>query len=583
MTAADADNKRIRVLLVEDDPDDLFLIQEVLVQAHAASRFELVHARSLEEALERVDRETFHLALLDLSLPDSKGLETFTRFQKKAPESLSVVVLTSSYQEDAALKAVSQGAQDYLVKGQLTGTFLLRTILHAIERHRIKKELRAVTRELRAANLRLESLTMIEPLTELLNRRGLQQVLLREIQWAKRDDSDLLVILLDLDDFKRINDSLGHVAGDVVLKEVAKKLKKSLRATDYVARIGGDEFLVLLPETRAAEGIQVAEKIRLAISVSPIHLNQAAVKVTASLGVVTISQAVPSVEELLSHCQHMLQRSKHGGKNRVSYDRIDADGTIEQASDASTPLVPVLEALRGGRCFRTMMQPIYDLEKGRRVGYEFLSRTTIPGFETPDVFFKLSMEENMLTLVDHQCFQACARSGSILAAAESQHLNLFPTTILSVPPESLIENLLPAQRGERTCIELSEQQIIGDPSYLISSIDALRHAGIRIAIDDVGFGRSCLESLILLEPDVVKIDKKWVQGIHEDKPLLEHLKRLLRVVQSLDAEVVAEGIERREDLDVLRELGVAFGQGYYLGAPHAVGALTQDGPEPRRR
>ncbi len=139
---------------------------------------------------------------------------------------------------------------------------------------------------------------------------------------------------------------------------------------------------------------------------------------------------------------------------------------------------------------------------------------------------------------------------------------------MGVPIEHLLESL--NTRGTSYCVEISEQQIIGDPSYLLEPVKQLRKAGVLIAIDDLGFGRSCLESLILLEPDIVKIDKRCVTGITEEHANMRSLKRLLRMATSLGAEVVAEGVESKSDLTVLTDLGVSSAQGYFLGRPTAI-------------
>ena len=436
----------------------------------------------------------------------------------------------------------------------------------AKELARSNAELDSLANELRAANARLELLTLLDPLTDLLNRRGLQQALSRETQAAQRAGCELLVLLIDLDDFKQINDVLGHSAGDIVLKEMARKLKESLRATDHIARIGGDEFLILLPETRSAEGMRVAEKVRLAISETPIAVSAGrSIKVTASLGFMTVPQTTSSVDELLSYAHFVLRRSKEAGKNRVS-----CDGTApkrRQVVGENRTLSQVIDAL--GRCdrFRAVMQPIFRLSDMTCVGYEMLSRLAVDAFEMPDDFFRVSLEGNLLTLVDHQCLKTCLAASLKLPRQMRRHLNLFPSTILNIPVEHLLE-AFPADREPGAyCIEISEQQIIGDPSYLLEPIQALKRAGIHIAIDDVGFGRSCLESLILLEPDVIKIDKKCVQGIAHEEGRANSLRRVLKVAEALGAEVVGEGIESPDDLEVLKRLGVMYAQGFLLGRP----------------
>ncbi len=203
------------------------------------------------------------------------------------------------------------GVQDYLVKTELGQASLMRTIQYAVERHRLTEEKDKV-------NAELGRLILIDPLTELFNRRGLEKVLSREAAWVRRHRSSLVAMLLDLDDFKRINDTLGYLAGDQVLKQVAQNLTKSLRATDYVFRVGGDEFVILLPQTKLADGLTVAEKVRLAIAEVPISLSSHELRISASLGVSEVTSDITSIDELLGKTNPPLSKSKREGKNRVS-------------------------------------------------------------------------------------------------------------------------------------------------------------------------------------------------------------------------------------------------------------------------
>ena len=233
-------DQKIKLLLIEDDADAATLICRRL-SVETNPPFAVECAYTLKSGLEYLKKANVDLILLDLSLPDSRGFDSFRAVRDRAP-SVPIVVLTGLSDESLALEALRGGAEEYLIKGQLDIKVLSRVVRYSMERHRIKKELDST-------NARLENLALLDPLTELLNRRGLQDALSREIRRTQRDDSNFIVFLVDLDNFKFVNDTLGHAVGDVLLKEIGRKLKGSLRTTDYVARIGGDEFMVLLPQT----------------------------------------------------------------------------------------------------------------------------------------------------------------------------------------------------------------------------------------------------------------------------------------------------------------------------------------------
>jgi diguanylate cyclase (GGDEF)-like protein len=435
---------------------------------------------------------------------------------------------------------------------------------HTLERQQYRVELASLTNNLRDASEQLEQLSLTDPLTGLLNRRGLQEVLSRELPLPLQGDSKHLALLLDLDDFKRINDTWGFSAGDFLLKDIARRIRESLRLSDYAARVAGDKFIVLMPRTPMTRGGKIAERIRLAVSGDPISTSLGqAVHVTASLGMIHIAGGFRSVEEILDKTYLILQHSKKAGKNRLSYERSGKSHKTEHSRTGDS----LVSALSQPEAYRAAAQPIVDLGAEEPVGYEFLARSTIEGFELPDDFFHVCMEHNILTLADHYCLKACLKAARSLPYGLRRHVNLFPSTLIGIPIEQLLEELPCDAANPSCCVEISEKQIINDPTSIEGPVKALREAGVLIAIDDTGFGRTCLESLTILEPDIIKIDRKCVTGIGQNPEMINPLKRLIKVAQALNAEVIAEGIETESDREILFDLGVRYGQGYLWGKP----------------
>jgi len=252
------------------------------------------------------------------------------------------------------------------------------------------------------------------------------------------------------------------------------------------------------------------------------------------------------------------------GKNRVSF----AEDRKETISKGGGFHPEILNAFKTPNSFYVVKQPIFNFEGPlKKVGYEFLSRFNEPFFQMPEDFFRVSTEQNILTLVDHFCLKNCIEVSKPFGSGISLHINLYPSTLLEIPLECILEELSAGGKNKNYCIELGESIIFGDTTNLVKPIEALRKAGIKIALDNVGFGRTRLESLLALEPDVIKVDKKLVIGISDSKEQLVSLKRLLKVAASLEAEVIAEGIETEKDLNVLKDLGVKYGQGFLWGKP----------------
>ncbi|OGW83484.1 MAG: hypothetical protein A2Z83_04060, partial [Omnitrophica bacterium GWA2_52_8] len=303
--------KAIRVLIIEDHADDFQILHRTLSRV-TEDFYDIRHAGSLSQGIEQLKTADKDIVILDMGLPDSEGVRSVEELHGNCPN-VPIVVMTRWDDRTAAVDALRNGAQDYLVKGQTEPDMLARVIRYAMERHRTQQRLIEL-------NERLEKMVRVDPLTDLLNRRGLQEALDHELRRSRRDGSNAVILLADLDNFKNTNDQLGHAVGDVVLKEVATTLKSALRTTDYIGRIGGDEFMALLPQTRMIEGLRISERLRSAISESPIIISSGKiVKVTASFGVCAVQRDIPSIDEILEKTHEVLAKSKRTGKNKVSY------------------------------------------------------------------------------------------------------------------------------------------------------------------------------------------------------------------------------------------------------------------------
>lgn len=421
-------------------------------------------------------------------------------------------------------------------------------------------DLTGLRRDLAGALAQLERLANVDYLTDVLNVRGLEQVLRIEDNRSGRSGEPLIAMLINCDNLKKVNEGLGHGTGDVILKETAKRILGILRPSDHVARVGGDEFLVLLPDTSLPYGMRVAERIRSGISDAPMQGANDVVPVTASIGVVSLPAKIASVQEAVNLARAALKRSKAAGKNKVT---VAEESPLSKGSRVTQR--DIVEQLLDAGEFRTVYQPIIALASEKVDGYEVLSRGPDGAFESPADFFRICVENNILTTVDLQCLRLCLAAPRDLEENARFHVNLFPSTLLETPVDKLIE-LFPADRSHiRYCVEISEQEFISEPAYLRDHVNALKHAGILVAIDDVGFGRSSLETLILLEPDLVKVDRKYVAGLSHEPAKARLLRRLANVAKSLGAQIIAEGIENREDLPLLMEMGIDYGQGFLWG------------------
>jgi len=553
----------VRILLVEDDHDFSRMI------AHRLSKYktpiiETAAARTLREALLRLAKEHFDLVLLDLTLPDSRELDTYIKI-RSACSRTPVVILSGWGDEAAALEAVQLGAEDFLVKGEIDGKMIPRVIHYALERHRIKEDLAAATQKLNEVNTSLERRTLFDPVTDLYNRRGFQQAHEREIQWAARHGWNLLAMMVDIDSFKKVNSAGGYSVGDTVLKQCAEFFHKTLRTTDHIARIADDKFIVLLPETPVEEGEKIAERVRAGIF-QPVQIVPGyPADLTVSVSLVKVFGMTGSTDMLVTRLYSLIRKIKEEGGNRV----LTESDPMPDLEDGQQQLDSLLTRMRVADEYYAVKQPIFCLLDSQIVGYEFLSRIRAAECRTPRNFFPLAQENNMLTLVDYNCFQNCAAASAALnhEPGIQYHINLYPSTIAELTVEELMDALPEGIAKDRYCFEISEEQILSDPAYLVRHVRALRQEGIQIALDDVGYGHSSLESLIVLEPDIIKLDARYVHGISQDQDRVRYLERMVKACRELGTRIIAEGVETRLDLNVLISAGVEYGQGFLLGAP----------------
>lgn len=405
-------------------------------------------------------------------------------------------------------------------------------------------------------NRELKRLIMIDPLTEVMNRRGFERVLQSETNRAKRNNSQNFALLIDCDDFKGVNEKYGHSVGDIVLQELSARLQKAVRPSDHVARIGGDEFMILVTDADQSTTLMVAERVRLAVAETPINLADGVTKITTSTGVTALTEDLMSIEEILAAANAGLKISKRSGKNSVSFSKPDG-----QVND----MAEVLEKLRSGEGLRAVYLPISQLKNQHVVGYEIQPRGLAGVFEQPEAFYKLAREHNLRTAVDLRCLKLCLEMVAKLPGEGDCHIKIFPSTLLDLPVEGLEELFKPSKR--KICLSIGDQEFLAEPLCLKAHIDKLKELGVAIAIDRVGSGFSSLESLFLLEPQFIKLDKSLVKKCETGEIHQQFLKKLVKVAEQIDAKTIAEGIESPEHLRLMEECGVEYGQGVFWGMP----------------
>ena len=424
-------------------------------------------------------------------------------------------------------------------------------------------------RRLNAAYDQARSAALVDGLTGLGNHRAFQEEIERQWATARRHNRPLALVLLDLDEFKQINDSGGHAVGDLVLERTGRLVNASLRRSDRAFRVGGDEFAIILPDTDA-EGAHVVVRRLLATSLDGEAGRGAGSPVSFSAGVSALPGLAHDRETLYRHADAALYWGKRHGRTCVTlYDPGRHEGGASGHEPAELSALVARVAATGA--IRAVFQPIYDLTTGAPRGYEGLVRPLADsGFQDPGTMFAAAEATGRTAELDVACLDVVMEAAARLGLPGSLTVNLSPRTLET--DEFSIRGMLRmilrhGLDARRIVLELTERETVEDIDRLRAAVQECRTAGIRVAADDIGAGNAGLKLLSQLRFDIVKIDLSLVQGGGSQNQSLEIVRTLRDLADRWGALVVAEGIETPAQLEVVRSLGIGAGQGYLLGRP----------------
>jgi diguanylate cyclase (GGDEF)-like protein/PAS domain S-box-containing protein len=414
-----------------------------------------------------------------------------------------------------------------------------------------------------------------DPLTQLPNRA----LLLDRIEQAiARERRTIALLFVDLDDFKVVNDTLGHAAGDSLLTAVAARLRGCLRSADTAARLGGDEFALLLEEVGdASEAERVAHRVLDTLR-RPFSLHGEPVHVTVSVGLVIAAAGTTSVDELLRRADFAMYAAKRNGKSRTEQFNPAVEAELIEQFERTAPVNDEAERVTWfaraeeqraeieqvledpARHIRQVFQPIVDLRTGHVSGYEALSR-----FEgsrrPPNAWFAQAHRCGLGIELEVAAAEAQLATGGRPAGTRLS-INLSPSALLSAEAEEWLVGDL-----SHLVLEVTEDELVAEGTALEDRLSELRRRGARLAVDDIGAGYAGLKQVMRLRPDVLKLDRSLVAGVGSDPAKGAMVDALVRYARRIGAEVCAEGVETLDDLQALADLDVTYGQGYVLARP----------------
>jgi diguanylate cyclase (GGDEF)-like protein len=415
-----------------------------------------------------------------------------------------------------------------------------------------------------------------DPLTGLGNHRAFHEELDRQAAAALRYEIPLALVLIDLDEFKAVNDNHGHAGGDRVLRGFGQLLGISLRRADRAFRVGGDEFAILLPHTDL-EGARVVASRLLAQALQPTRRAEDPMPVSFSGGISALPELGLGPAQIYAQADAALYAAKRGGRTEIAI--FDPAMAVTQ-SDSGIASTAVAEVIARGQ-LRAVFQPIVMLATGQIIGVEGLIRPVPPApFDDPAALFGAAEASGRLTALDLACIETIVKAARGLAPERFLSLNLSPPTFEASEFSSGALLAILARHGfppERVVVELTERQQLHDPDRVRARVEACRRAGIRFAADDIGAGNAGLRLLAELQFDILKVDLSLVQRSASEAPSSAVLGSVVELAARTGALVVAEGIEHASQIAPLRALGIDAGQGYHLGRP---GPLEPIGPPP---
>lgn len=408
-----------------------------------------------------------------------------------------------------------------------------------------------------------------DPLTGLPNRISIDEIIAREIARNRRGDEHSAILYLDLDKFKDINDNLGHASGDRLLELVTLRIRTILREEDVLARLGGDEFLILLPNSNAEKSSFVAERL-IEVFGEPFRLRDQKIVVSTSIGICIFPDNGDDCGALLQNADAAMYEAKRQGRGRFVFYREELGEHIRQRLQLQHDFIRALKRQE----FFLHYQPLVDLKSGKIVGAEALVRWRDPekGLRNPAEFIPFAEEYGIILQLGEWVLKtACREAKSWADQGKDIYIAVNLSTRQFQDPDlfNKINNALSEAGLQPTRLELeiTESASMQDPEASILVMEKLKSVGIKIAIDDFGTGYSSLAYLKRIPADIIKIDRSFVDGIHNDQDDLAIVRAILALGGSLDKRCLAEGIETAENFEILNNLGCHFGQGYWMSKP----------------
>ena len=558
----------LRVLIVEDSKDDALLLVNELRRGGFAPDYQQVdNPDEMTSAL--LDHE-WDLIITDHNMPSFNSSDALS-IVKQAGLDIPSIVVSGYISDDAAVEAMREGAQDYVMKDNL------KRLVPAIQRELQEARSRGAHKQAQAT---IQHMAYHDALTNLANRHEFDRQVLLALNSAKQMGKTHMLFYLDVDQFKVVNDTCGHIAGDEFLKQLARELKRHLRDEDTLARLGGDEFGVLLVNCPFEKGIKIAEYLSAAVNKFNFHWRDETFHFSCSIGVVVLNADWASVDEVLTSADMACYTAKEQGRNRIKlYQPDDADlvrhrGEMQWVSRIN-------QALEQDR-FQLYMQAIVPLgnnANGSPLHHEILLRLIEENSDvlTAGEFIPAAERYGLMPSVDRWVVTKIMSTISNIQKSRAQgeadmgtfFINLSGATLgdesffAFVRDHMKIFNIRP----ETLCFEVTETAAIANLDIAVEFINQIRNEGCRFALDDFGAGMCSFSYLKAIPVDYLKIDGGFVKSMVYDQMDSTIVESINRIGHLAGLQTIAEFVENDATKEKLKTIGVDYAQGFGIGVP----------------
>ena len=552
----------MKILLVDDDQLDREMVVRALNRSDLNAH--ISEAVTVDQGLEMYAANSYDMVLLDYQLPQRNGIEMILELRNETKDnSIAIVMMSSSEDEELSLACIRAGAQDFLLKSEISSVRLRRALIHASTRFELEKKLYNTYKKVKL-------LAETDSLTGLANRYYFDESLKQVLTLNTRSQQQTALLLFDLDNFKVVNDSFGHDVGDLLLKKVVLRIKSCLRGNETFARLGGDEFGIMLNDLSSSDQAgQVARRI-VTVLHKPFEIASAFLQTTVSVGIAIFPENGKTSEVLFKHADIAMYRAKNNGRNQICFfeEEMQKKFYLRIKTEAELRVALVEQQLR------LFYQPVINPENNQIVGFEALIRWQVGDeLRTPDQFIDVAEETRLIVPIGEWVMEEAIST----LARWNRKYNQVLTMVINVSAHqlcdrnfveklnsSLIKHKVPAELID---IEVTETALLKETEEARNALVAIDQLRCRLSLDDFGTGYSSVSHLRNYPISVMKIDKSLIPVDETDMKNIALVEGLVSMASILGLEIVAEGVETPYQVSLCHLFNITHVQGYFYSKP----------------